>query len=322
MSMKPATKPARLGRGLSALFGDADTSYQPGPQSVASNPMAALASVINDAPSPQQATAKPANTPQMMPIEWIQPGAFQPRRHFDEDAIKGLADSIRERGVVQPLMVRPIEGEPNAYEIIAGERRWRAAQMAGLHEVPIIVREMSDREALEIGLIENVQRQDLSPLEEAEGYRRLMEEFQHSQDGLAKVVGKSRPHITNMLRLLTLPTAVKQMIEDGKLTMGHARALVTARNPFALAEIVVKKGMNVRQTEALARRESDGQFAKKPRAVMPSPDANILALEKELERVVGLRSKIATTNTPGVGSLTLYYTNLEQLDAVIKKLRG
>ncbi len=310
MSAKPATKPAPLGRGLSALFGDADASYQPKPLVTPAAPAAT--------PVPEKAKT---GAPQMMPIDWIQPGAFQPRRHFDEDAIKGLADSIRERGVVQPLMVRPIEGEKDSYEIIAGERRWRAAQQAGLHEVPIIVRQLSDREALEIGLIENVQRQDLSPLEEAEGYRRLMEEFHHSQDGLAKVVGKSRPHITNMLRLLTLPTSVKQMIDKGQLTMGHARALITARNPLGLAEEIVKKGMSVRQAEALARRESEGKFAKKPKEPVAA-DANVMALEKELERVVGLKVKISPDSKPGTGSLTLYYTNLEQLDGVIKRLRG
>ncbi len=306
MNAKPATKPAPLGRGLSALFGDADASYQPRPAAAA---------------SPAPAEKPKVGGTQMMPIDWLQPGAFQPRRHFDDEAIKGLADSIRERGVVQPLMVRPIKGEKDSFEIIAGERRWRAAQQAGLHEVPAIVRELSDREALEIGLIENVQRQDLSPLEEAEGYRRLMEEFQHSQDGLAKVVGKSRPHITNMLRLLTLPVSVKQMVDKGQLTMGHARALVTARNPQSLAEEIVKKGMSVRQAEALARRESEGKFAKKPKAVV-SPDANIVALEKELERVVGLKVKISADTKPGIGSITLYYANLEQLDGVIKRLRG
>lgn len=306
---KPAAKPAPLGRGLSALFGDADTSFQP-------KTGAAAADV-------EMGVATKAGSPQMMSINWVQPGAFQPRRHFDEEAIKGLSESIKERGVVNPLLVRPVDGEKDVYEIIAGERRWRAAQMAGLHEVPVIIRALSDREALEIGLIENVQRQDLSPLEEAEGYRRLMEEFHHSQDGLAKVVGKSRPHITNMLRLLTLPTAVKQMIDSGKLTMGHARALITARNPVLLAEEIIKKGMSVRQAEELSRKDSEGKFSKKPRVFVESaPDANIVALEKELERIVGLKAKITADKKPGQGSLTLYYANLEQLDGVIKRLRG
>ena len=307
MNTKPVTKPAPLGRGLSALFGDADSSYQP-------------KTVV----PVETASSGKAGSPQMLPIESVQPGAFQPRRRFDEEAIKGLADSIRERGVIQPLLVRPLEGERDVYEIIAGERRWRAAQQAGLHEVPVIIRTLSDREALEIGLIENVQRQDLSPVEEAEGYRRLMEEFHHSQDGLAKVVGKSRPHITNMLRLLTLPTAVKQMIENGQLTMGHARALITAKNPLVLAEEIVKKGMSVRQAEALAKQESDGRFAKKNKHAAVPVDANIAALENELERVIGLKVKIHPDSKPGstFGTLTIHYINLELLDGVIKKLKG
>jgi len=351
MTTKPTPKPAPLGRGLSALFGDADVAYQPRPlvppaqtqqvppaqtQQAQTQPAQSALSgrssteakaetrLVAPKPLGEGGTPHPATGPQMMPIEWIQPGAFQPRRHFDEDAIKGLADSIRERGIVQPLMVRAVEGEKDTYELIMGERRWRAAQQVGLHEVPVIVRALSDREALEIGLIENVQRQDLSPIEEAEGYRRLMEEFHHSQDGLAKVVGKSRPHISNMLRLLTLPTTVKQMIDGGQLTMGHARTLITAKSPVSLAEEIVKKGLSVRQAEALAKKESDGRFAKKPRTSMihVATDANILALEKELERALGLKVKIHAGATQGAGSLTLHYANLEQLDAVIKKLRA
>ena len=310
MNTKPATKPAPLGRGLSALFGDTDTSYQ-APRHV---PTAVSAVSGKEKPGAVQT----------MPIEWVQPGAFQPRRRFDEDEIKGLADSIRERGILQPLMVRPIEGEKDSYEIIAGERRWRAAQMVGLHEVPVMIRALSDREALEIGLIENVQRQDLSPLEEAEGYRRLMEEFHHSQDGLAKVVGKSRPHITNMLRLLTLPAAVKQMIDAGQLSMGHARAIITAKDPAALAQEIVKKGMSVRQAEGLAKRMAEagraGDAAKKKPALSAQAAADVIALEKELERAIGLKVKIHVEGKKG--SITVYYADLDQLDGVIRKLRG
>lgn len=317
MNVKPSSKPAPLGRGLSALFGDTDSSYQPKPAATPVRPAQ---------PQPESATGtKQAPGQQKLPVTWIQPGAFQPRRRFDDEAIKGLADSIRERGVVQPLMVRPVEGEHNVYEIIAGERRWRAAQQAGLHEVPVIVRTFSDREAMEVGLIENVQREDLSPLEEAEGYKRLLEEFQHSQDGLAKIVGKSRPHIANMLRLLTLPTSVKQLIDSGQLTMGHARALITAKNPLLLAEEIVKKGMSVRQAEALAKRESDGRFAKKKRVGDAVPiDANIEALEKDLERAVGLKVKIHADSKTGFtsGTLMVHYTSLDQLDGVIRRLKG
>ncbi len=310
MTAKPLSKPAPLGRGLSALFGDTDSSYQA--------PRLAAATVA------LAHGRDKAGAVQTMPIEWVQPGAFQPRRRFDEDAIKGLADSIRERGVLQPLMVRPIEGEKDSYEIIAGERRWRAAQRVGLHEVPVMVRTLSDREALEIGLIENVQRQDLSPLEEAEGYRRLMEEFHHSQDGLAKVVGKSRPHITNMLRLLTLPQPVKQMIDAGQLSMGHARAIITAKDPTSLAQEIVKKGMSVRQAESLAKRMAEagraGDAAKKKPALSAQAVADVIALEKELERAIGLKVKIHLDGKKG--SIAIHFAGLDQLDGVIRKLRG
>ncbi|HEU0118563.1 MAG TPA: ParB/RepB/Spo0J family partition protein [Alphaproteobacteria bacterium] len=302
---KPLTKPAPLGRGLSALFGDADASYQAKPI----QPRAA-----QSAPVVEKAGSR------TMPLAWLQPGAYQPRRHFDEEALKGLADSIRERGILEPLLVRPVSEAKDAYEIIAGERRWRAAQIAGLHDVPVLVREISDREALEFGLIENIQRQDLSPLEEAEGYQRLIEEFKYTQDTLAKIVGKSRPHIANMLRILTLPPAVKQMITDGEITLGHARALVTAKNPLALAQEIAKKGLNVRQAENLAK-EASGKISSPKSAREPEEKtADVVMLEKELERVIGLKVKI---NTEGkAGSLTLYYKDLDQLDEIIKKLRG
>ena len=297
---KPALKPAPLGRGLSALFGDADASYQPKP--------------ITPAASPERGV-------KTLPLAWLQPGAYQPRRHFDEDAIKGLAESIRERGILEPLLVRPLQGTKDAFEIIAGERRWRASQLVGLHEVPVIVREITDREALEFGLIENVQRQDLSPLEEAEGYSRLMEEFKYTQDNLAKVVGKSRPHIANMLRVLTLPTLVKQMITKGDLTLGHARTLITAKDPVGLAEEIVKRSLNVRQAEDLAKRTSEKpQNFKKKKPEDTAESGDVVALEKELERVIGLKVKIHTQGK--AGSLTLYYKDLDQLDEIIKKLRS
>jgi ParB family chromosome partitioning protein len=294
------TKPAPLGRGLSALFGDSDQAYQP---------RAAVA---------VGAVKEKVGAPRMIPIEWVQPGAYQPRRHFDEAAIKELAASIRERGVLSPLMVRPIEGAGEGYEIIAGERRWRAAQMAGMHEIPVLVRAMTDREAMEIGLIENVQRQDLSPLEEAEGYKRLLEEFQHTQDGLAKVVGKSRPHITNLLRLLTLPESVKKRIADGSLTMGHARTLVTAKHPEKLAAEIVKKGLSVRQAEALAKRELDGP-AKKKSGKAHEPDADIVALEAEISREVGLSVKLVSQG--GAGTLTFHFKDLDQLEGLLERLK-
>jgi ParB family chromosome partitioning protein len=301
-----STKPAPLGRGLSALFGDADASYQP-----------AAVRGVSEAP------AKSGTIQRTMPLTWLRSGMFQPRRHFDEQALNELADSVRERGILEPLLVRALPassgGGRDSYEIIAGERRWRAAQIAGLHEVPVMVRELTDREALEFGIIENVQREDLSPLEEGEGYQRLIEEFGHTQDALAKIVGKSRPHITNMMRLLTLPPGVRQLITEGKLTSGHARALVPAKNPLAIAQEIVRKGLNVRQAETLAKKDQDNPEIHKKRA-NADDSADVIALEKELERVIGLKVKIATKGK--AGTLTLHYTDLDQLDDIIKKLRG
>jgi len=297
--MNSATpKPSPLGRGLSALFGDADASYQPNARAEA---LAAKSGVL-----------------QKLPVAWLKSGAYQPRRHFDDQALQELADSIRERGILEPLLVRALPGAPNSYEIIAGERRWRASQIAGLHDVPALVRELTDREALEYGIIENVQREDLSPLEEGEGYKRLLEEFGHTQDALAKIVGKSRPHITNMLRLLSLPEGVRQLIADGKLTTGHARALVPAKNPLALAQEIVRKGLNVRQAETLAKKDQDNPEVHKRKA--NPQDADVVALERELEKVIGLKVKITTKGKSG--TLSLHYTDLDQLDDIIKKLRG
>jgi ParB family chromosome partitioning protein len=302
MNAKANNKPMPLGRGLSALFGDADASYQPRVASV---------------PAAEQPAGKTEGHVRILPIEWIQPGAFQPRRYFDEETIHELAASIKERGVLQPLMVRELAGEKNCFEIIAGERRWRASQIAGLHEVPVLVRRFTDREAMEIGLIENVQRQDLSPLEEAEGYQRLLSEFNYTQDTLARVVGKSRPHIGNLIRLLTLPDAVKNMITDGSLSMGCARTLITARDPELLAREIVRKNLNVRQAEALARKMQEGPSGKK-QPTFHAADADILALEKSLEKTLGLKAKLTTRGIGG--TLSIYYNDLDQLDGLLKRL--
>lgn len=301
--MNQIAKPSPLGRGLSALFGDADASYQ------APKPVIVASPVVE-------------RGVRTLPLSWLQPGAYQPRRHFDDDALKGLADSIRERGILEPLVVRVLAGAKDAYEIIAGERRWRASQLAGLHDVPVVIRDLTDREALEFGIIENVQRQDLSPLEEAEGYQRLMDEFDHTQEGLAKIIGKSRSHIANMLRILTLPQPVKQMISQGQLSMGHARALIPARDPIQLAEEIVKKGMSVRQAEELAKHNIENRqvHVRKGGATNTKDNADALLLEKELERLIGLKIKI---NAQGkAGSLTVYYKDLDQLDDIIKRLRS
>src|SRR5919109_646994 len=232
------SEPARrrqLGRGLAALFGESE----------------------GDAP------AEPA-APRRVPIELIRPSAFQPRRRFAETELDALAQSIREKGILQPLLVRPLAGEEAAFELVAGERRWRAAQRIGMHEVPVIVRPFADSEALEIALVENLQREDLSPLEEAEAYNRLMEDFGRTQASLADAVGKSRSHVANTLRLLSLPAPVRRRLDEGELSAGHARALLAAPDPVALAAEVVRRGLNVRATERLVQRRSEIPHPKRP----------------------------------------------------------
>lgn len=250
-----------------------------------------------------------------VPVDLIRPGRHQPRRRFDEDAIEALAQSIREKGILQPILVRRAEGD-DSYEIIAGERRWRAAQVAGLHEVPVIIRSLTDDDALEIALVENVQRQDLTPLEEAEGYQRLIDEFTHTQEDLGKAVGKSRSHIANTLRLLGLPPKVKEMLEAGQLSAGHGRAILNVGNMEVLANEVIRKGLNVRQTEALVRRQQKGKQSK-PTAIIK--DVDTLALERDLSALLGLRVTVCSRDEKG-GELIVHYKTLEQLDDVLRRL--
>ncbi|MBF0355423.1 MAG: ParB/RepB/Spo0J family partition protein [Alphaproteobacteria bacterium] len=257
-----------------------------------------------------------------VPVEFLRPGRFQPRHNFDDERFQELVDSVRSKGILQPILVRRHPDDRNSYEIIAGERRWRAAQMAKLHDVPVIIREFNDSEALEVALVENLQRQDLSAIEEAEGYRRLMEEFQHTQDDLAKVVGKSRSHVANMMRLLGLPDSVRKLVEVGTLSAGHARALLGASNAEELAEKVVAKGLSVRQTEKLAQAEG----GKAARAVPGSSakasgevqDADTLALERDLSNLLGLKVNIKFRGDGG--ELVIHYHSLEQLDDVLRRL--
>ena len=278
--------PKRLGRGLSALLGGAAGE--------------------------QPTVGRPTRT---LPIDQIVPGRFQPRHRFDDEQMQALAESIRENGILQPILVRPRASTPITYEIVAGERRWRAAQGARLHEVPVIVRELTDHEALELALVENLQRQDLSPLEEADGYRRLLEEFGNSQEDLARRVGKSRSQITNMLRLLGLPEAVRKLLEEGALSAGHARALLMATDPAALAAVVVARGLNVRQTEQLVQGQRAGGARPKR-----EKDADTRALERDLTGRLGLTVAIEARGESG--AVTVRYKTLEQLDLVIERLRG
>jgi ParB family chromosome partitioning protein len=276
----------QLGRGLAALFGEADGV----------------------------ASAEPASQ-RRVPIELIRPGVFQPRRRFAEAELEALAQSIREKGILQPLLVRPLAGEEAEFELVAGERRWRAAQRLGLHEVPVIVRPIADSEALEIALVENLQRENLSPLEEAEAYSRLMEEFGRSQASLAEAVGKSRSHVANTVRLLSLPAPVRRQLDEGELSAGHARALLAALDPVALAEEVMRRGLNVRATERLVQRR-----AKTPPAKHYPRDPDTAALERELATVLGLRVTLDTKKRGG--TLTLHYASLDQLDRVLRLLRA
>ena len=296
----------RLGRGLAALIGDVDPS---------------------GVPSRQQSDIRPDRK---APIEQIRANANNPRRHFDQGDLEDLARSIREHGIVQPILVRPARMSSVApltgdvrYEIIAGERRWRAAQLAGLHDVPVVIREVEDRQALELAIIENVQRADLNPLEEARGYQQLIEGYDYSQADLGNVIGKSRSHVANTLRLLKLPDEVQQLVNDGELSAGHARALITSAEPQKLAAQIVRDGLSVRQTEALAQ-EALQRAADPASPVQRAPETKSIdaqALERRLEDVLGLKVSVNWKDS-GAGDIRIRYRTLEQLDEVCRKLEN
>ncbi len=244
------------------------------------------------------------------PIHFLHSGRFQPRRRFDAVGLESLVASIRRRGILQPILVRPLFNPPGHYEIVAGERRWLAAQEAHLDHVPIVVHNFSDREALEVSLVENLQRQDLSPLEEAEGYSRLIEEFHHTQEELAQAIGKSRSHVANMMRLLTLPEAVKCLLDQDTLSVGHARALLGAREPTQLAQVIVKRSLNVRQTEELIRTEGN-KIVRSSRV----KNKDIISLENDISNHLNL--KVSITSRKKGGQVTIHYETLEQLDEIL-----
>ncbi len=255
---------------------------------------------------------------QSLPVEFLAPSPYQLRRIFNEDDIAELAASVRERGVLQPILVRPHPTRPDHYEIVAGERRWRAAQAAQLDEVPVIIRDLSDEGVLEIALVENIQRADLNPLEEASGYTRLIDEFDHTQESLAKVVGKSRSRVANTLRLLTLPDAVRQLMDQGKLSAGHARALIGADDPAGLATKIVKSGLSVRQTEALVKREKSPRKSAQSTAPRIKPDTS--ALERSVSDRLGLKVKIEIRGENVGGRVVFHYDNFDQLEEIIRRL--
>jgi len=258
----------------------------------------------------------------MMPIEMLSPNPDQPRKQFTPQDLDELAASIRDRGVLQPILVRAWPGEADRWQIIAGERRWRAAQAARLTTVPVIERQMDDVEVLEVAIIENVQRADLNPMEEANAYAQLMERFGRTQDAVAGVVGKSRSHVANTLRLLQLPAPVREHVMAGRLSAGHARALITAPDPVGLAETVLARGLNVRQTEILARQSGDGGRSgrppQRPSAGTSESSADIEALQQDLSDTLGM--KVELTDRGGKGELTLRYASLEQLDELCRRL--
>ncbi|MGH1576103.1 ParB/RepB/Spo0J family partition protein [Planktotalea sp.] len=293
--MAEGRKNRGLGRGLSALMADVG-------------------------PEPTSSRTSPPRPDMMVPIEKVFANPDQPRRSFTEDQLQDLAASIKAKGIIQPLIVRARgEGE---YEIVAGERRWRAAQIAQLHDIPVLIREFTDTEVLEVAIIENIQRADLNPVEEATGYRQLMDKFGHTQEKLAEEMGKSRSHIANLMRLLQLPSDVQDMLVAGQLSAGHARALITSDDPSALAKQVVAQGLSVRATEALAKKKPDtgGGSSSKRRVAGTEKDADTKALEKDLSAAVGLPVQVDHKAGGESGQVSIKYASLDQLDEICRIL--
>ncbi|MDT1062727.1 ParB/RepB/Spo0J family partition protein [Paracoccus sp. CPCC 101403] len=278
-----------LGRGLSALMADVDL-------------------IPSERPMPRQ----------LLPVEQITPNPDQPRRSFAQEALQELADSLRQRGMLQPLIVRPHPSDRGLYQIVAGERRWRAAQLAQLHDVPVIVRELTDTEVLEIAIVENIQRSDLNAIEEAASYRQLMDRFGHTQEKVAEALNKSRSHIANLLRLLNLPEQVQTWLKEGKLTAGHARALITVPNAVELARKVIEKNLSVRETEELVRRQVEAA-KQKPASRRPEKDADTRALESDLSAHLKMKVQINHSGQEG-GQLVVSYKDLDQLDKLCQAL--
>ena len=283
---------SRLGRGLASLIGD----------------MGAETNAAANATASERVRSQ-----RRVPIEFLRPNPRNPRRDFPTAQLDELASSIKERGMIQPIAVRPLRGATDAYEIIAGERRWQAAQRAGLHDVPVVVLDVSDAEALELAIVENVQREDLNPLEEAAGYQSLIGEFKYHQDEIAKVVGKSRSHVANTLRLLKLPEFVKSAIRSGQVSAGHARALIGHPEPERIARQIIERGLNVRQVEALARSDGKGQARRLRRK-----DADTIAMEKQVSDALGLA--VTVDHRGNGGAVHIKYRNLDQLRDIVRRL--
>lgn len=285
-----------LGRGLSALMSD-----------------------VADVSATDEAS--PKGPDRSVPIERVEPNPDQPRRLFDREQLDDLSQSIKEKGIIQPLVVRPHPKKPDTFEIVAGERRWRAAQLAQIHEVPVIIRNFDDTETLEVAIIENIQRADLNPMEEASGYAHLMQRFGHTQEKLASALGKSRSHIANLVRLLSLPDEVQDFVRSGVLTSGHARALITVEDPVALAREIVRKGLSVRETEELVRAATQPKPKDTPtRKVAPSKDADTKLLEGDLSSTLGMPVTVKHKPGQSSGVLTISYKSFDQLDDLCRLL--
>ena len=283
-----------------------------------------LAALIGDDAAEDGAQAEPTRGQRRVPIEFLRPNPRNPRKHFDEADLQELANSIGQRGIVQPIVVRALPGVPDAFEIVAGERRWRAAQRAGLHDVPVVVVEVDDRTSLEYAILENVQRSDLNAVEEAAGYERLMREFKYNQAELANILGKSRSHLANTLRLLNLPAGIQAMVVRGEVTAGHARALLGVKDPEGVARRIAERGLTVREVERIAQsdqrpRDSGAPAPGRRRAEPTDKDPDTRALEKAIEEVIGLN--VAIEHRSNGGEIRIRYGSLDQLDALCRRLR-
>ena len=285
------SKSRGLGRGLSSLMGD-----------------------LNNEPLTSNENSESQTIEKLVPVEKIYPNPNQPRKSFQEEKLIELANSIKTKGIVQPLIVRKKKGTKESFEIVAGERRWRAAQRAQIHELPVIIKDFTDIEVLEIAIIENVQRADLNPIEEALGYKNLMENFDHTQDGLSKEIGKSRSHIANLLRLLNLPLAVQELLISGQLTAGHARALVTCDNPLAIAKQIISLGLSVRDAERLAKNVSEKKVSNKTKT--KEKPADTVLLEADLSAALKMKVSINHEEGKEKGSISITYKSLDELDRI------
>lgn len=304
MSQRKSAARPKLGRGLAALLGDVAA------------PVAAASS--GSAQPVAGGVAAPVSS---LSVDVLVPGPFQPRQDMEPGALEELAESIRARGILQPILVRPDPGKKGQYQIIAGERRWRAAQLAQCHTVPVHVRDLDEVDAMAAALVENLQRADLNPIEEADGFSRLVEDYSLTQDELAKAIGKSRPHVANTMRLLRLPESVRKAVGAGVLSAGHARALLAHPDPIAAAKEVIEKGLSVRQTESLVQKALENKGKEKPAPAKKIEDPEIAALERDLGTRLGLKVQVHFDGRKG-GSLQIHYKSLDQLDDVLARLKS